>query len=308
VRPIEDVHRAIEAGELHGSASLDEAIRRADETLAVLRVRFPGPIRADLAAGWQSTPAWRFGPLLALAVALGKRAVPLLVELLSSHDHNRRAWAALVCRDVRHPQLVYPLFALVFDPEPGVRDVAIGALDSYPRREIGDALEQLRNALYGEPARAQAAAYAIGCLGDAHAVSGLIAATARDATTAEAARRVLVGMTGQDFGTKTKKWLAWWHKNQTRPQVAWLLDGLAHDDEAVRRSSIKGLSRLIGETFGYRADLPKQERVAARGRWLAWWDAVGRHAAAEGGAAPTSERPPSSIPRPPADPRPRKPG
>lgn len=140
-----------------------------------------------------------------------------------------------------------------------------------------------------------------------HAISGLIAATDRDSTTAELARWALVGMTGQDFGAKTKKWLAWWHKNRTRPQVAWLLDGLAHGDERVRRSAIEGLTRLTGDSFGYRADLARRERAAARARWLAWWDDVGRHRAGERGAAPAPERPPSSIPVPPADHGPRKP-
>lgn len=295
VRPIDDVLRAIlEPGQPHGTAALSEAIRRAEETLAVLRVHFPGPIRTDLLPVWQTTPASQLGPLLGLMVALGKSCVPLLIELLSSQDHNRRGCAALVCREVRHPQLVYPLFARVFDAEPAVRDVAIAALDAYPRPEIGEALEQLRNALYGEPTRVRAAAYAIARLNDVQAIPGLIAATERDSATAEVARRVLVRMTGQDFATKNKKWLAWWQQNRTRQQVTWLIDGLVHDDEPVRRVAIEGLTRLTGESFGYRPDLPKRERAEARARWLAWWDDVGRHRT-------------SSIPVPPADPGPRKP-
>jgi HEAT repeat protein len=275
--PIEAVVNQIEGGGDAAPAAYDEAVRRADEVLPVLRRRLPGRLWVDrYAGGARPTRASQHGPLLALVVRLGERAAPLLAELVTSEDREVRYYATLACAEVRAPSLIPGLAGRVFDHDYGVRGAAIDALHAYPPREIDHALVLLRDALHGDAARARAAAHALGELRDVGAVPDLIATTERDHTTAEEARRALVTITKQDFGVKHRKWRAWWEKNRERPRIEWMLDGLAHPVDEVRHSASEELKRLTGEYFGYHYDLPRREREVARQKWVKWWEEVGK--------------------------------
>lgn len=254
-----------------------EAVSRPEELLAELRTRFPGKLWVDrYATAGRPARASQHGPLLALLTRLGPRGAPILNEHMSSADREIRYYATLACVEVRSPLLVPGLVARLFDADYGVRAASLDALQHYPFGEIDASLDVVRRALHADVAKARAAAHALGTLRDVRAIPDLIDATDRDHTTAEEARRALVELTKQDFGTKAKKWRAWWEKNQGRPRVEWMLDGLAHSQDDVRLSASEELKRLTGEYFGYHYDLPKREREEARQRWLKWWDDVGR--------------------------------
>jgi len=281
-------------------SAYDEAVRRADETLAALRRHFPGRIWLDPNGPVRPTRASDYGPIVALVVMLGKRAAPLLAELLASDSRDRRFYAALVAKEIGHPQLVYPLVARAFDHDPAVRAAAVEALAAYPAGETGRAFEQLRNALHGEAARARAAAQALRELRDASAVPDLIAALSFDRETAEEARRTLVVLTLQDHGARPKKWLAWWQKNQRRSRIEWMLDALGDRDREIRVAAGDELRRVTREDFGYHPDRPKPERDAARERWQKWWEQVGRRREISLRETPEDERttlPPRHRPR-----------
>jgi hypothetical protein len=93
---------------------------------------------------------------------------------------------------------------------------------------------------------------------------------------AVAARSELVKLTGQDFGTKVKRWQAWWEKHHDADRVEWLFEGLSHKEEQVRATAERELRALTGEYFGYHFDLPRRAREHARERWQAWWYESGR--------------------------------
>ena len=93
---------------------------------------------------------------------------------------------------------------------------------------------------------------------------------------AEKAREELIAITKQDFGTKARRWEAWWAKHQDDDRVEWLFEGLASKEPQIRASSESELRHLTGEYFGYHYDLPRREREQARSRWQAWWDESGR--------------------------------
>ena len=93
---------------------------------------------------------------------------------------------------------------------------------------------------------------------------------------ADKARQQLVAITKQDFGTKARRWDAWWRKHQDDDRVEWLFEGLAHKEPQIRASSEDELRKLTGEYFGYHYDLPRREREQARSRWQAWWYESGR--------------------------------
>ena len=275
--PIDQVLDAIEAGGEASVTALDEAKGRVEDVLPHLAQRFPGKLWVDrYSASARPTRASQHGPLLALTVHLGERAAPLLVDLMGSEDREHRYYATLTCGEVRGPMLVPALVARLFDHDYGVRAAAINALLAYPSREIEPALEVVRGALHGEPERARAAAGALGELRDVRAIPDLIAATDGDHATGEEARRALIQLTKQDFGTKGRKWRAWWDKNKDRSRIEWMIDGLMHADDEVRLSASEELKRMTGEYFGYHHDLPKREREESRQRWATWWEETGK--------------------------------
>jgi HEAT repeat protein len=289
---------ALERGdEPDASQAMRHAVARSLEMVPLLRRRFPGRLWIDryAAAGRTVRPA-QHGPLLALTVQLGQACVPMLAELLAEGDRELRYYATLCCIEVRSPLLVLVLMGRLFDPDFGVRGAALEALQQYPLREIDPALETVRSSLHADVAKSRAAAHALGELRDVGAVADLIVATERDHTTAEEARRALVTITKQDFGTKAKKWRAWWDKNKERPRIEWMLDGLAHSEDDVRLSASEELKRITGEYFGYHYDLPKREREEARLKWLKWWEETGRRRFLRDGSVREAERPTALMP------------
>jgi hypothetical protein len=93
---------------------------------------------------------------------------------------------------------------------------------------------------------------------------------------AEHAREELMLITKQDFGTRARRWEAWWAKHQDDDRVEWLFEGLAHKEPRIRAASEEELRKLTGEYFGYHFDLPRREREQARARWQKWWYESGR--------------------------------
>jgi hypothetical protein len=89
---------------------------------------------------------------------------------------------------------------------------------------------------------------------------------------AEKARDELMMITKQDFGTKARRWEAWWDKHKDDDRFEWLFEGLGHKEPRIRASSEEELRRLTGEYFGYHYDLPRREREHARERWQKWWN------------------------------------
>jgi hypothetical protein len=276
--PIDRVLDDVEGGtEPAASRAVEEAMARQDDALPAIARRFPGRLWIDrYATGGRQMRASQHGPLLALTVRIGARMVPMLVEKMGSDDRELRYYATLCLGEVRSPIAVPGLVARLFDQDYGVRGAALEALLGYPAYDVDAALEPVRKALGGDAARARAAAFALGELRDLKAIPDLIDCCDRDHTTAEEAHRALVAVCKQDFGTKAKKWRAWWEKNRHRSRIEWMLEGLGHSEEHVRRSASEELKRLTGEYFGYHYDLPKREREEARQKWLKWWEETGR--------------------------------
>jgi len=87
----------------------------------------------------------------------------------------------------------------------------------------------------------------------------------------EAAHAALVAITKQDFGTKPKRWAAWWKQHEYDDRIDWLFEGLSHKTADIREAAEQELRALTGEYFGYAFDLPRGPREAARARWQSWW-------------------------------------
>jgi Type II secretion system (T2SS), protein E, N-terminal domain len=294
--PPAELLERIEKGD---EGAMRSALLQPASMVPLLRLRFPGKLTLDrYAAGGRTLRAGQHGPLLGLTVSLGQHMVPSLAELLAQGDREIRYYATVCCIEVKNPLLVLVLVGRLFDPDFGVRGAALEALRQYPLREIDPALETVRSSLHADVTKARAAAHALGELCDVGAINDLIVATERDHTTAEEARRALIAITKQDFGTKAKKWRAWYDKNKDRPRIEWMLDGLAHAEDDVRQSASDELKRITGEYFGYHYDLPKREREEARLKWLKWWEEIGRRRFLRDGGTRELERPTALMPTP----------
>ncbi len=278
-QPIDELLDAIEQGDDDTvAAATSEAMGRAEEALALIRDRFPGALRIDrYELGGRILSPREHGGLLALVVELGAAAADLLVELMKDSNRDTRYYATLCAAEIRPRSALVPLVERLFDADYGIRSVAIDGLRGYAARELDGALEFARHGLHSEDAkRVQAAADAAAALGDVAAIPDLLDANQRGDDGSPYARRALVALTKQTFGSSNRKWRAWWDKHKKQHRLEWLVEGLSHKEEGIRESSAEELRKITGEYFGYHHDLPRKEREQARQRWLQWWQETGR--------------------------------
>jgi hypothetical protein len=80
-------------------------------------------------------------------------------------------------------------------------------------------------------------------------------------------------LTAQDFGNSDANWRAWLADNRERSRMEWLIDGLDHDDPEIRAIASRDLVRASGQDFGYRVNMPGDDRRAIRERFRLWWSA-----------------------------------
>ncbi|HEU5060103.1 MAG TPA: hypothetical protein VFU21_26405 [Kofleriaceae bacterium] len=258
--------------------AIAEALTRAPEVLARMSEHFPGTLKVDrFDLGGRHLKAAQHGPVLDLVVRLGNAAAELLMEKMRDGRKEVRYYATLCASESRPDICALPLVERLFDPDYGVREVALEGLKGYPARSLDDALEVARRALHSEDLdKIKAAASALAELADVRAIPDLLDVHGRGGDAAVAVGKALIGLTKQDFGINNKKWRQWWDKNRRKNRIEWLLDGLAARDPEIRRSSAEDLRKATGEYFGYHHDLPKREREVARQRWTEWWNQTGR--------------------------------
>ncbi len=271
---LDDIERAREG---QAEDALSEALERATELFGELATRFPGTLRIQrFTLAGRPMRAAQYGGLLELVVRLGGAAGELLVEKLTSAQRDVRFFAAVCCVEVRPPSAMFTLAERLFDQDFGVRAVAIEALAGYPVADLKAALTRARRAVHAsDPEVVAAAAAALVELGDTEGVPDLIAALERGDRASEHARRALVTLTAQDFGTSERKWRRWFEGAKHRHRIEWLIEGLVHKEDAIRETAINVLRRLTGEYFGYHHDLPRRDRDAAAARWISWWRDAG---------------------------------
>ena len=278
VEPIDLVLDRIEsAREGHAEADLDEAVDRATDALGALNRRFPGKLRVDrFAVTGRPLRAAQYGGLLELVVRLGSVSSELLIEKMASPQRDIRFYAAICAAELRPRNAVYALAERLFDQDFGVRACAIEALAGYPVQELGTALARVRRAVHSSDSEVVGAATAaIVALADVEAIPDLIGAIERSDRAGDHARRALVALTAQDFAASERKWRKWFDGARRRHRIEWLIEGLAHKEDAIRETAINDLRRLTGEYFGYHHDLPRRERDQAAERWASWWRDVG---------------------------------
>ncbi len=278
-RPLDQLLDAIErADDAEAQDAMTEAVERTEEVLPHLAARFPGKLRVDrYAVSGRPLRAAQYGGLLELVTRIGPPAADLLITKLSDPGRDVRFYAAVCAGELRPRTALQALVERVFDPDYGIRDLALEALAGYPVRDLEVGLLRARHAVHSEDGdRVAAAATAIATLADLSSIPDLIDVLAAGDRRADHVRRALVALTRQDFGTSERKWRRWWDDNRSRHRLEWLIDALGHKEATLRQGAGDELRRLTGEYFGYHHDLPRRERDAAIERWQRWWQDAGR--------------------------------
>jgi hypothetical protein len=266
---------AVIRGGSDAHAAADQLVALGEPGAVALIRALPGPLRLDRHAvrGSEPPPVREHGPLLALISRFGRTIVPHLAARLADPSLDVRWYATRAFTELRFPEAVEPVGHRLFDADPTVRRAAAAALSRFePSPELRALLEGLRGDLIDpSAARQRHAAEAVGELRDAPSVPRLIELVKhREVELVEAARRALVQITKQDFGTSRWRWRSWWDRHRSQSRIEWLLAGLGHRDTAVRTSASDELQALTSDYFGYHNELSKRDREEAKQKWIAW--------------------------------------
>ena len=271
---IDGLLASVERQDDHAQLSAEALVAIGERAALALVARLPGPLRLDRhTLRGAPPPLAEHGPLLAVLKRMGRLAREPLMSRLGDPALEVRYYATLALGELRASDVVSPLGTRLYDPDAGVRRAAVDALAEFPDSSPLTALvEQLRAELPGPDAlRQRYAAEALGVMKDVTAVPRLIELVKHtDPSVVAAARRALVDVTKQDFGTSRWRWRSWWERHRDQPRVEWMLEGLAHGEPEVRLSASEELRGISDRYFGYAFDGPKREREDARKKWVDW--------------------------------------
>ena len=253
------------------------------DVLPVMRDLFPGRLWFNRWEPHVRPP--RGGSVSGLCrtlVAFGTVAAPYIVELLKSENPETLYYATLVAAESPHPLLVEPLAATLFHDDQGISRSALYALEVFHEQEGVEGLKESLRALALASDTDQRSRLlsmrALAVLRDEQCIEPLISALAERSVLGEAAWRVLRMLTAQDFGNSEAEWRAWFDANRGRSRKEWLIDSLDHDDPEIRAIASRDLLRTSAEDYGYRVNMPREDRRAIRERYRLWWS--GRNDAA----------------------------
>jgi len=247
-----------------------------EEVLPVLRDLFPGRLWFNRWEPHVQPP--RGGSVSGLCrtlVAFGDRAAPYIGQLLKSEEPETRYYATLVAAELPHPLLVEPLAATLFDDDQGVSRSALYALEVFHEQEgvegLKESLRALALASDTDQRSRLLAMRALAVLRDEECIEPLISALSERSVLGEAAWRVLRMLTAQDFGDREADWRSWFSDNGKRSRVEWLIDSLDHEDPEIRAIASRDLVRASAQDYGYRVNMPRDDRKAIRERYRLWW-------------------------------------
>jgi hypothetical protein len=279
VTDVEQLVQSIMRQDADAQGSADALVALGGRGAQVVVAHLPGPLSIDRhALRGKPPPLVEHGPLLAVLARFGRAAAQPLLEKLADPHLDVRYYATLAAGETGAPEVVAALGLRLSDPDAGVRQAAVQALARFEYSpELRTLTESLRGDLPGpQTIRQRFAAEALGALRDVASVPRLIELVKNsDSQVVAAARRALIEITKQDFGTSRWRWRSWWERHRNESRVEWMIEGLGHTEPEVRMSASDELKQVTTESFGYHFDLPKREREEARRKWVDWWRTQG---------------------------------
>ncbi len=253
----------------------ESLIALADEAVPALRAAFPGRLLVDpFAEKHPPDTAAELGPLIEVLSAIGNVALDAAIPHLDARYPAHRFAATFLFNAVPDERSIELLRARLHDSEPRIRRLAASALSHFVAHpKFGSIVSHLRARLTSSaPETRQRAVWFLGYFRDVGSVPQLIALLDDHPEVAKAARGALKQITLQDLGPLSKAWLKWWKRAKKVSRIDWLLDGLRSRDRDLRYIASIELSRLAGDSFGYRCDDPKRARDQAIKGFESWWE------------------------------------
>ncbi len=247
-----------------------------EEVLPILTELFPGRLWFNRWEPHVQSPRGRsVSALCRTFVAFGDTAAPYVAGLLKSDEPEIRYYATLVAAELPHPSVIEPLAAALFDDDQGVSRSALYALEVFHEQEgvegLKESLRALAVASDSDQRSRLLAMRALAVLRDEGCVEVLIPVLSAHSVLGEAAWRVLRMLTAQDFGATETNWSAWYSDHRDRARVEWLIDSLDHEDPEIRAIASRDLARASVQDFGYRVNMPGDQRRAIQERYRLWW-------------------------------------
>lgn len=238
---------------------------------------FPGPLRVDRFTV-EPRKVKAFGPVIEAVVRCGPRAGARLVALLDDLSPEVRYCALAGLLGLRTSADLSRIAERLFDPDATVRRIAQAVVEKHrdtPRFSIVvDAVRhRLKSEARGERRAALQVASALTLAEVCDDICGLIEG---DMAIASLAHGALVQICHQDFGGSAWQWRGWLDAHRGKPRVEWLLEGMAHEQQAIRAAAARELERMTFQSYGFSAVAPPAQRAAAIHRWRTWWMRTGR--------------------------------
>ena len=215
------------------------------------------------------------GPLLAVLQRLGQHgARGRCWRALGDSSLEVRYYATLALGELRSSDVVAPLGTRLYDPDAGVRRAAVEALSQFPDSpELRALVEQMRGELPGPDAlRQRYASEALGVMRDVTSVPRLIELVKHtDPAVVAAARKALVEVTKQDFGTSRWRWRSWWSGIAISRASSGCSRGWRTRRPRCGCRRRRSCAKLIAEGRSVtRSTAPKREREESRKKWVDW--------------------------------------
>jgi hypothetical protein len=255
-----------------------------DNAIAKLVEHFPGPLVCDRYQENDKLPRVdRHGPLLRALIAFGKAAVSHILPLLESRDSDVRFYATFLFSEMKFPEALDGLTSRLFDNDRHIRGIAVDVIRGfagYPeyRWAIGQIIETLESPSRDLDAKRLATA-TLGDLGEPGGVEPLIGMLdSVDETLVRTTRRALAKITFFDHGFARRRWSEWYNLYRNKTRIEWAIEGLANEDEGIRRSAWNYLSPRVEDVVETGPDGPVTYRdyKEIHDRLKRWWREEGR--------------------------------
>lgn len=252
-----------------------------ERALTPLVRAFPGEIFFLRSVGPLPRPAEISSVARAIA-AFGSEAEHAIAALLTRPSADTRYYALAIAKEAMTPIVAGALTALLHDDDRELRRQALELLRSLDLRDpalrrAADALIREASDTTKDSAHRKLALDDLGTLGvieSAEDIARLV--DDQEGAISAAARSALIRIFADDMGPESDAWLKLIEARGGRHRVQYLIDGLLHDDEPIRREAGAELQRISREYLGYHAGLPRREREVLKRRYEEWWEERGR--------------------------------
>lgn len=278
------VTRILESPKRFDQAALDVLLGMGDDAVKKLTAHFPGPLVCDRYQEIDRLPAVdRHGPLLKALIAFGKTAIPHILALLESRETDVRFYATFLFSKMKYPEALDGLTARLFDNDRHIRGIAADVVRGFAghpeyRWTVKQVIDTLKSTSRDLDAK-RIATSILGSLGEPVGVEPLIEMLESvDDRLVRASRRALTQITFFDLGFSRKRWADWYNVYRNKTRIEWALEGLANEEDAVRRAAWIFLQPRVEDADAAGSDAPSTYRdyKEVQDRLKRWWREEGR--------------------------------